>query len=158
MVTVPIINLTMVNVHWNCGENPQRNIPLVLIDSAAGRFVAVRQPQIFPAGRPSCRLPRGRFRQLPLAFCGALAYTNLKATPHNYVCGALRKFCPLILLRFLAIHQVLLQKRAASGGKIFSQIALAKLCGIALKISGRCGTIKTNRETPAAGLCRDKPP
>ena len=48
-----------------------------------------------------------------------------KATPHNYVCGALRKFCPLILLRFLAIHQVLLQKRAASGCKIFSQIALA---------------------------------
>ena len=55
-----------------------------------------------------------------------------KATPHNYVCGALRKFCARILLRFLAIHQVLPQKRAASGRKIFSQIAFAKLCGIAL--------------------------
>ena len=58
---------------------------------------------------------------------------NHKATPHNSVCGALRKFCPRILLRFLAIHQVLPQKRAASGRKIFSQIAFAKLCGVAKK-------------------------
>ena len=56
----------------------------------------------------------------------------VKATPHNCVCGALRKFCPRILLRFLAIHQVLLRKRAASGCKIFSQIALAQLCGCLL--------------------------
>ena len=65
--------------------------------------------------------------------CTTQIINLLKATPHNYVCGALRKFCPLILLRFLAIHQVLLQKRAASGCKILSQIALTKLCGIALK-------------------------
>ena len=56
---------------------------------------------------------RSTFRSLP-------HFQDFKATPHNYVCGALRKFCPLILLRFLAIHQVLLQKRAASGGKISS--------------------------------------
>lgn len=35
-----------------------------------------------------------------------------KAIPHNYICGTLREFCALILLRFFAIHQVLLQKTA----------------------------------------------
>ena len=38
------------------------------------------------------------------------------------------------MLRFLAIHQVLPRNRAASGRKIYTQIILAELCGIALKI------------------------
>ena len=54
------------------------------------------------------------------------------ATPHNCIFDALRKFCAQILLRFLAIHQVLLRNRAASGRKIYTQIILAELCGIAL--------------------------
>ena len=65
-------------------------------------------------------------RRLPIAI--------LWATPYNCIFDALRKFCARILLRFLAIHQVLPRNRAASGRKIYTQIILAELCGIALKI------------------------
>ena len=64
-------------------------------------------------------------RRLPIAI--------LKATPYNCIFDALWKFCVRILLRFLAIHQVLPRNRAAFGRKIYTQIILAELCGIALK-------------------------
>jgi len=41
----------------------------------------------------------------------------IKATPHNYVCGALREFCPRVLLRFFVIHQVLLQNASYPDAK-----------------------------------------
>ena len=86
------------------------------------------------SGQGAFPLPRRSPAVPAWAWCAAPKVNSIKATPHNCVCGALRKFCPRILLRFLAIHQVLLRKRAASGCKIFSQIALAQLCGIALRI------------------------
>ena len=45
----------------------------------------------------------------------------------RYPCAALSA-----LPRFLAIRQVLLRNRASSVRKIYSQIALVQLCGIAL--------------------------
>ncbi len=65
---------------------------------------------------------------------GKHSILHSKATPHNCVFGALRKFCALISLQFLVIHQVLLQNSASSVHKILSQIALAELCGVTLKI------------------------
>ncbi len=48
--------------------------------------------------------------------------------------GALRKFCALTFVgSFTVIHQVLPQNCASSVRKIYSQITLVQLCGIALK-------------------------
>jgi hypothetical protein len=55
----------------------------------------------------------------------------LWATPHNVVCGALRKFYSRISLHRLAIHKVLPRQCASFRSKICSQIALAELCGVA---------------------------
>ena len=63
-----------------------------------------------------------------------------KAILHNYIyiCGALRKFCALILLRFCNTPSIA-KKRAASVRKIYSQISLDELCGIALTFQSLYG-------------------
>ncbi len=43
-----------------------------------------------------------------------------RAIPNNCIFDALRKFCARTLLRFLAIHEVLLRNRGASRRKIYT--------------------------------------
>ena len=57
---------------------------------------------------------------------------EVKATPHNIVCGGWRKIWPANALLFLEIHKVFLRKSAFLRIQIFSPFALVELCGIAL--------------------------
>ena len=63
-----------------------------------------------------------------------IALDKSKAIPHNCVCGALRIFSATNLSRILEIHRVFLRILAFFVTQNLSQIALAELCGIALKI------------------------
>jgi len=49
----------------------------------------------------------------------------------QYVCGIFRKICALISSLFLEVHKVHLQKSAIIRTQIFSESALAALCGVA---------------------------
>ena len=50
----------------------------------------------------------------------------------QYVCGIFRQICALISSLFLEVHKVRLRKSAIIRTQIFSESALAALCGIAL--------------------------
>ena len=126
-------------------------------------------PQVFdksPAAAAQMQLcphAQAAWRDPPCRFLCVLLFRQHRTIMSAALCGIFAPgFCP----RFLAIHQVLPQKRAASGRKIFSQIALAKSCGIAFIFPGlprhhpcRCRSLSGRRSAPhPSGRRRFQPP